>query len=322
MDASGFLNVDKPTGWTSFRVAALVRRRSGVRRVGHTGTLDPEATGVLLVCLGTATRLSEYVMELPKTYRGDICLGVATDTFDATGISVSEADPSGVSQEQVAEALATFVGETEQVPPLFSAIKHGGEPLYRYARARREVQPRPRRVVIHRLQLLDFQPPLLTIELECGKGTYVRSLAHDLGERLGCGAHLASLVRLRVGPFALEDACPLPRLEQAFDEGRWQDFLLPPDAALAHWPRIDLTAEQATAVRFGQTLAAAGLALSPPQAPSDGTLSRAYDPDGRLLAVLRYDGPAALWHPAKVLAAAGRATDPSLRAKGGVERGT
>jgi tRNA pseudouridine55 synthase len=313
LDASGFLNVDKPAGWTSFRVAALVRRRSGVRRVGHTGTLDPDATGVLLVCLGAATRLSEYVMELPKTYRADVRLGVATDTFDATGIPVSEADPSGVSREQVVEALATFVGESEQVPPLFSAIKYAGEPLYRYARARREVQPQPRRVTIHRLQLLGFQPPLLTIELECGKGTYVRSLAHDLGQRLGCGAHLASLVRLRVGPFALNDACPLPRLEQAFDEGRWQEFLLPPDAALAHWPRIDLTDEQETAVRFGQTLAAADLALSPPQAPSDGTLSRAYDPDGGLLAILRYDGKAALWHPTKVLAAAGEAPDPSPR---------
>jgi len=304
LDASGFLNVDKPAGWTSFRVASLVRRRSGVRRVGHTGTLDPTATGVLLICLGAATRLSEYVMELPKTYRADVRLGVATDTFDAAGTPVSEIDPSGVSREQVEEALATFLGETEQVPPLYSAIKHAGEPLYRYARSQREVHPQPRRVVIHRLELLDFRPPLLTIEMQCGKGTYVRSLAHDLGQRLGCGAHLASLVRLRVGFFALEDACPLPRLEQAFDEGRWQEFLLPPDAVLAHWPRIDLTEDQATAVRYGQGLAAAGVALSSPQEPTDGALARAYGPEGGLLAILRYGGEAALWHPSKVFAAA------------------
>ena len=304
MDASGFLNVDKPAGWTSFRVAAVVRRRSGVRRVGHTGTLDPTATGVLLVCLGAATRLSEYVIELPKTYRADVRLGVATDTFDAAGSITSEADPSGVSREQVEMALAGFVGESEQVPPVFSAIKLAGEPLYRYARARREVQPRPRRVVIHRLQLLDFQPPLLTIEMECGKGTYVRSLAHDLGQLLGCGGHLASLVRLRVGPFALEDACPFPRLEQAFAEGRWQALLLPPDAALADWPRIDLTEEQETAVCYGQALAGNDVALSPPQTPADGAFSRAYDPDGGLLALLRYDGGAALWHPTKVFAPA------------------
>ena len=304
MDASGFLNVDKPAGWTSFRVASLVRRRSGVRRVGHTGTLDPTATGVLLICLGAATRLSEYVMELPKTYRAEVRLGVATDTFDAAGTIVSEADPSGVSREQVEEALATFLGETEQVPPVYSAIKHAGEPLYRYARSQREVQPQPRRVVIHRLALLDFQPPLATIEMECGKGTYVRSLAHDLGQRLGCGAHLSSLVRLRVGPFALEHACPLARLEQAFDEDRWQELLLPPDAALAHWPRVDLTEEQETAVRYGQTLAATGVALSPPQESVDGALARAYGPEGGLLAILRYGGEAGLWHPSKVFAAA------------------
>ena len=318
MDASGFLNVDKPAGWTSFRVAALVRRRSGVRRVGHTGTLDPTATGVLLVCLGAATRLSEYVMELPKTYRAEVRLGVATDTFDAAGTPVSEADPSAVSQEQAEEALSTFPGEIEQVPPLFSAIKHAGEPLYRYARSRREVEPRPRRVVIHRLELLDFQRPFLTIELECGKGTYVRSLAHDLGQRLGCGAHLASLVRLRVGPFVLEDACPWPRLEQAFDAGRWQELLLPPDTALAHWPRIDLTVEQETAVRFGQALANAALALSPPQEPADGALARAYGPEGGLLAVLRYDIEAALWHPIKVFAAGPAGSpDPAPRSVAG-----
>jgi tRNA pseudouridine55 synthase len=305
LDASGFINVDKPAGWTSFRAAALVRRRSGVRRVGHTGTLDPAATGVLVVCLGAATRLSEYVMDLSKVYRAEVHLGVATDTFDAAGAPVSEADPAGVGREQVEEALAAFVGESEQVPPLFSAIKHAGEPLYRYARSQREVQPRPRRVVIHRLQLLDFQPPLLTVELECGKGTYVRSLAHDLGQHLGCGAHLASLVRLRVGPFDLEDACPLSRLEQAFDQDRWREYLLPPDAALAHWPRIDLTIEQETAVRYGQALAADGLALSPAQAPADGALSRAYGPEGALLAVLRYDAEGACWHPTKVFAAAG-----------------
>jgi tRNA pseudouridine55 synthase len=313
LDASGFLNVDKPAGWTSFRVASLVRRRSGVRRVGHTGTLDPTATGVLLICLGAATRLSEYVMELPKTYRAEMRLGVATDTFDAAGTSVSETDPSGVSREQVEEALATFLGVTEQVPPLYSAIKHAGEPLYRYARSQREVQPQPRRVVIHRLALLDFRPPLLTIEMECGKGTYVRSLAHDLGQRLGCGAHLASLVRLRVGPFALGDACPLARLEQAFDEGRWQELLLPPDAALARWPRLDLTEEQETAVRYGQALSAACVALSPPQEPAHGALARAYSPEGGLLAVLRYDGEVALWHPSKVFAAAKGAREDAVQ---------
>jgi tRNA pseudouridine55 synthase len=304
LDTSGFLNVDKPAGWTSFSVAAFVRRLSGVRRVGHTGTLDPAATGVLVVCLGGATRLSEYVMELPKAYRAVVRLGVTTDTFDAEGVPSSETDSSGVSREQVEQALPRFMGEIEQVPPLHSAIKYAGEPLYRYARSRREVHPRPRRVTIYDLRLLDFEPPLLTLELECGKGTYVRSLAHDLGQRLGCGAHLASLVRLRVGPFALEDACPLPRLEQAFGEGRWGELILPPDTALAHWPRIDLADEQATAVRYGQALAAGGPESSPPEKAADGALARAYGPEGDLLAILRYDGDTSVWRPNKVFAAA------------------
>ncbi len=306
MDTSGFLNVDKPAGWTSFSVAARVRRRSGVRRVGHTGTLDPAATGVLVVCLGAATRLSEYVMELSKAYRAEIRLGVTTDTFDAEGVPISETDPSGVTREQVQQALLGFVGEIEQVPPLHSAIKHAGEPLYRYARSQREVQPRPRHVTIYHVQLLGFEPPLLTLELECGKGTYVRSLAHDLGQLLGCGAHLASLVRLRVGPFALEDACPLPRLEQAFDEGRWHELILPPDTALARWPRIDLTEEQAIAVRYGQALAAEGLAM-PILQEANGALARAYAPESSLLAVLRYDGETGVWRPSKVFAAANQA---------------
>jgi tRNA pseudouridine55 synthase len=308
LDISGIFNIDKPAGPTSFQVVSLVRRLSGVRRVGHAGTLDPSATGVLVVCLGQATRLVEYMMEATKVYRGEVRLGITTDTLDATGTPVSQADPSNIDRRQVEEALTAFVGEIDQVPPMFSALKYNGEPLYRYARAQRQVERQARRVTIHRLQLLAFRPPLATIEVECGKGTYIRALAHDLGQQLGCGAHLAALARLRVGPFTLDDACSLPQLEAAFQEGRWQSLLHPPDAALPSWPAVTLSEPQERAVRFGQCLAADS--LEPAQAVENDQLCRAYSPQGQLTAILRYDAAALLWRPVKVFAAAERAQEP------------
>lgn len=307
MDISGIFNIDKPASWTSFQVVSLVRRLSGVRRVGHAGTLDPSATGVLVVCLGQATRLIEYMMAATKVYRAEVRLGITTDTLDATGKPLCQADPSNIDHRQVEEALADFVGEIDQVPPMFSALKHNGEPLYRYARAQRQVERQARRVTIHRLQLLAFQPPLATIEVECGKGTYIRALAHDLGQQLGCGAHLAALARLQVGPFTLADACSLPELEAAFQEGRWQSLLHPADAALPSWPAVTLSEAQEKAVRFGQCLAADSLDPSPAHAVENGQLCRAYSPRGQLVAILRYDADALLWRPAKVFATAERA---------------
>jgi tRNA pseudouridine55 synthase len=309
LDISGIFNIDKPAGCTSFEVVSLVRRLSGVRRVGHAGTLDPSATGVLVVCLGQATRLTEYMMEATKVYRAEVRLGITTDTLDATGRVLSQADPSSISSQQVEEALSAFVGEIDQVPPMFSALKYGGEPLYRYARAQRQVERRARRVTIHRLQLVAFQPPLATVEVECGKGTYVRALAHDLGQQLGCGAHLAALARLRVGPFTLDDACSLPELEAAFEEGRWQRLLHSADAALPSWPAVTLSEAQERAARFGQCLAADSLEPSPAQAIENDQLCRAYSPRGELVAILRYDADALLWRPAKVFATAEKAQE-------------
>lgn len=303
MDISGIFNIDKPTGWTSFQVVSLVRRLSGVRRVGHAGTLDPAATGVLVVCLGQATRLIEYVMETTKVYRAEVHLGIATDTFDATGTAVSQADASNITYQQVERSLTAFTGQIEQVPPMFSALKYDGQPLYRHARAQRQVERQPRRVTIHRLNLLAFQPPMVTIEVECSKGTYIRALAHDLGQQLGCGAHLTALARLRVGPFTLDDAHTLPDLEAAFDEGRWQSLLLPPDAALPSWPAATLSEAQERAIRFGQCLAADSLQPGPAQVTENDQLSRAYSPRGQLVAILRYDAAALVWRPAKVFAA-------------------
>ncbi|MFQ6019131.1 MAG: tRNA pseudouridine(55) synthase TruB [Dehalococcoidia bacterium] len=298
MDVSGILNVDKPDGWTSYRVVSFVRRGSGVAKVGHAGTLDPTATGVLLVCLGRAVRLSQYLMELPKTYRAEVALGTATDTYDAAGRPTFRSDASGVGEAEVEEALTAFVGKIQQTPPPHSAIKRQGRPAYAYARAGRSLSLAPRRVVIHHIDLLAYRPPLVSLSLQCGKGMYVRSLAHDLGQRLGCGAHLRSLTRLGVGPFTLEDAHSLRGLDQAFDQGYWQELLLPLDYGLGQLPAITLDSRAEEGVRHGSPLPVA--ALSGLERPPSGQRCRAYAQDGGFIAVLRFEATSGLWRPEKV----------------------
>jgi len=306
---AGILNVNKPKGWSSFDVVALVRRlvreTTGDRRcrVGHAGTLDPAAEGVLPVCLGQATRLVEYLVEEPKTYRAAIRLGVSTDTYDAWGTVTATADPSGVSRERAAEALREFVGEVWQVPPMYSAVKREGVPLYRYARAGQEVERQPRRVVIRRLELLDFEPPLLHIEVECGRGAYIRTLAYDLGERLGCGAHLDSLLRTRIGPFGLDEASDPDALRQAFRDDRWADLLHAPDAVLLQWPAAIIGERNERWSRMGRSLDLPLTSAAWRRRLAPGLGCRAYSLGGYLVAILRYEGDGRLWRPDKVFSA-------------------
>ncbi len=227
----GIFNLNKPAGMTSHDVVAHVRRLTRQRRVGHAGTLDPAASGVLPVCLGQATRVAEYLSESGKCYRATVILGAVTDTYDAEGEVIRSA-PVRVSREEIVAALPAFRGRQMQLPPLYSAIKLAGQPLYKLARAGAEVQLQPRPVEIYRLELVDWQPPAVVLEVECSKGTYVRSLAYDLGERLGCGAHLGGLVRLRSGPFTLEESLTLEELAQALVDGSWVHYLYAPDEAL------------------------------------------------------------------------------------------
>ena len=290
----GILNIDKPRGMTSFDVVAVVRRLSSERRVGHSGTLDPEATGVLPVFCGLATRVIEFLADTTKTYRAGIELGVATDSFDAAGSVVARGDISHIGRDDLAAALEQFRGVIEQTPPMYSAVKHRGQPLYRLARAGITVERRRREVEVSRLELVDWRPPLATVEIDCSKGTYVRALANDLGEALGCGAMLSSLVRLRCGPFALEDAVPLDEL-RAFGEDGWQRRLQPTDSVLGHWPAVQLGEELAEAVRNGQLVD-----VGEPAGEETGGYRRAYAADGSLLAVLRFEPDAGLWHPDKV----------------------
>jgi len=287
----GILNVVKPSGMTSFDVVYRVRRLTGERRVGHAGTLDPMATGVLPMGLGQGVRVMQFMENTTKLYRAVVRLGVTTDTDDAEGRVLAERPVPDVTRASLEAALERFRGRIEQVPPNYSALKRGGTPLYKMARAGKEVDVEARTVTVLRLDLLDVAPPLLTLEVECGKGTYIRALARDLGEVLGCGAHLQALERRRVGAFVLEDGVSLDDLETARREGRVEELLEPVDAVLTQMVAAILGDEKARAVRNGQSIAF----------PADGTEQcRAYSWEGELVAILRLKGQ--LWQPYKVFA--------------------
>jgi tRNA pseudouridine55 synthase len=289
----GILNVNKPAGLTSFKVVAAVRRHSGEKRVGHAGTLDPAATGVLPVCIGKATRVVEYLSEADKSYTAVVRLGIATDTYDASGAVTATADPSGITREQVEAALGAFRGRIQQTPPMFSALKSEGRPLYALAREGKTVERKSRAVTIHRFEMTGWDPPDLTLEIDCSKGTYIRSLAHDLGAALGCGAHLKELVRTRVGPFAIEDTVSLEEALEAFEAGDGDTLLAPIDSVLGDMEPVTLTAEEVDAVVKGQVLA---------REPGEdaGRYRRAYGPEGAFVAVLHRDKESGLWRPRKV----------------------
>lgn len=295
----GIFVIDKAAGMTSHDVVARVRRLLGQKRVGHAGTLDPLATGVLPVLAGQATRVAEYLSESGKAYRATVRFGVETDTYDAEGTVVREA-PVALTLAEIEAALPAFLGEQLQVPPLYSAIKRAGQPLYKLARAGEQVTPEPRPVVIYALRPVAWEPPDLVLEVECGKGTYIRSLAHDLGARLGTGAHLAGLVRTRSGSFTLRQAITLEALEEALTGEAWRDHLYAADEALLDRRAAILGPDQAARLKNGQPLrfAAPSLIAEP---PSEDELLRAYSTDGRFLGLARWEAAAGAWLPHKVL---------------------
>ena len=223
-DVSGVLVVDKPIGMTSHDVVQIIRKGTNIRRAGHTGTLDPRASGVLVILVGPAVRLSEYVSASDKRYQAVIQLGTTTDTFDADGrvLSTTAVD---ISEKQFNDVLQSFVGEIQQVPPPYSAVKVKGKKAYELAREGEEVDLEPRMINVYNLELLEWAPPEAVIDVYCSSGTYVRSLAHDLGEKLGCGAHLIGLRRTKSGRFTLRDAVPLRKLRESFDDNSWSGHL-------------------------------------------------------------------------------------------------
>jgi len=286
----GILVINKPPGWTSHDVVGRVRGLTHQKKVGHAGTLDPMATGVLLVCLGRATRVSEYLMASDKTYRAVMRLGVETDTYDAEG-QVVATQPVNVSESGLRGALAGFVGAIDQVPPMYSALKLAGKPLYKLARKGVEVRREARHVTIHSITLRAWGTPDATIDVRCSPGTYIRSLAHDIGAALGCGAHLIALTRLASGSFTIEDAVELKDLEGVENLG---GLLHPTDAALQDLPAVTLDADSAQRVLMGRSIPLSGWDGSP--------LCRVYDANARFLAIMEYDSAVQLLRPKKVLA--------------------
>lgn len=257
--ASGLYPVLKPPGMTSHDVTAFVRRLTGVSRCGHTGTLDPAAAGVLLVLVGSAAvRLAEYLVGLPKTYVAEIRFGQTTDTQDATGNVIGEASAeaaAGLARADVEAALGRFQGPILQVPPMASAVKVGGRRLHRLARAGKTVERKARPVFVHSIELLEFSPPLARIRVACSSGTYVRTLAHDLGLALGVGAHLRFLVREAVGPFRLENTVSLEELTEAAAAGRLAALAVPAAEAVGHLPGLTVPAAVADCIRQGRAVA-------------------------------------------------------------------
>ena len=287
----GFLLVDKPGGWTSHDVVARCRRLLGERRLGHAGTLDPMATGLLVLGLGRATRLLRFVQHLPKVYRAVAVLGVATDTLDADG-AVLWRRPMPVSEEEVRRATERFVGTIAQVPPMVSARRVEGRRLYDLAREGKEVEREARTVEVHAFDLLDFAPsdyPEATFRIRCSSGTYVRTLADDLARSLGGRAHLSALRRLRIGSLRVEQAHSLEALEAAAAADGAAATLLEAAEGLADLPAVRVTTETAAAVCHGAVFPAPLLGITPPASGPH----RVLDPGGRLLAVYRVEGRAA-----------------------------
>jgi tRNA pseudouridine55 synthase len=209
----GILNINKPSGMTSHDVVARLRRLLNEKKVGHTGTLDPDATGVLPVCLGKATRIIQFLPDEEKGYEGTITLGVTTDTLDAKGKILDTSDTSNVKLEDVKSVFNSFVGTTDQIPPMVSALKVQGQRLYKLARQGKTVERKPRKIHVYELELLDAEFPMLDFRVRCSRGTYVRVLASDIGEALGCGAHLSRLIRTKSGLFELKDSVPLEKIQ-------------------------------------------------------------------------------------------------------------
>jgi tRNA pseudouridine55 synthase len=293
---NGVLNINKPDGMTSMDVVRHIKRASRQKRVGHGGTLDPFAVGVIPVCLGQATRMMEYLIDGTRVYRAVVELGVETDTYDIEGAVTYRGDASGITLEDIQAALDGFKGDIKQVPPMYSALKQNGKRLYELARAGIEVEREARDVEVHDIVIRDWSSPTFEIDVQCGRGFYVRSLAYDLGQILGCGGHLKSLARLRAGTFAIEEAVDLSEAERLFYEGGWEAMVSPLDSVVAHMKAAIVGQKIEDMIRNGRSLPS-GLRIPLAQ---PGEQCRLYAVDGSFVAIMSFDPSAGRWKPDRV----------------------
>lgn len=278
-NVQGILLLDKPLGITSNAALQQVKRIFRARKAGHTGSLDPLATGLLPICFGAATKISAYLLDANKRYRVKVRLGITTTTADAEGEVLETRPVDGITEQAISSALRSFVGEIQQLPPMYSALKHKGERLYKLARQGIEVEREPRAVTIHVLELLSCELPEFELDVYCSKGTYVRTLAEDIGVVLGCGAHVSALRRTAVAPFGMDEIVTMETLEASAESGlgALDELLLPVESALADWPEVRLSSDAAYYLRMGQPVLV-------PRAPTDGWV-RLYAGEGDFLGV-------------------------------------
>lgn len=308
MALRGFLNIDKPAGITSFDVVRQVRRAAGIRKVGHAGTLDPAATGVLPIAIGDATKLIEQLVDAQKSYRGVIRFGATTDTYDADGEVTEEFDASGLTREAIEAQLDQFRGEIQQVPPAYSAVKRQGVPAYRAARRGEPMELEARPVTVYDLEVGELDTgdpkrPCITVDVRCSRGFYVRSLAFDLGAALGVGAHLDGLCRTAVGIFDIEHATPLERACELLEAQDTDDLAHALDAVLTSWPAVIVGRRDLGEIRQGRDIIAMPRRgyVAPPRVEGEAMRARCYGPDGDLVALLEQGLVVGAWHPYRVV---------------------
>lgn len=291
----GVLNIYKEKGYTSHDVVAKLRRIVGQKKIGHTGTLDPDAVGVLPVCLGKATKVCDMLTDKDKTYEAVLLLGRVTDTQDSSGRILAESDIGSLEEQEVRKAVCSFAGEYDQIPPMYSALKVNGKKLYELARDGQEVERKPRRVMIHEIRILKMELPRVHMEVTCSKGTYIRTLCHDIGQSLGCGGIMESLVRTRVERFAIADSIRLDEAEELMKAGKLTEHMIPVDQMFEGYVKLYLKPEAAKAVRNGNVFWPGDILWMGVEAEEplvrpyrDREKVRVYDEERKFIAVYEY----------------------------------
>lgn len=294
---NGIIIINKERGFTSFDVVAKLRGICHQKKIGHTGTLDPDATGVLPVCLGSATGVCDLLADTTKEYETTLLLGITTDTQDTTGNVLTEKDVN-LSEADVISCIRKFTGDIEQIPPMYSAIKIGGKKLYELARQGKTVERKPRLVTIYSIDVLRTDLPRVTMRVTCSKGTYIRTLCHDIGQSLGCGGTMENLVRRRVGEFDISDAMTLGNVQELADAGRLDDILIPVDEVFARYGSIRLNGEADRLLYNGNPFRRRDI-LEKTEG-TDGERYRVYDSEGTFYGVFFFDNDRGIYRPYKM----------------------